>query len=389
MIIDHLNLLGHANVGSRIRNYAYIGQFTDVRFFEVMRVEREIIAFIQQNERDEERLNELMIQLFQRQFKENIPYQKFCRQKGKTLRNVKKWDQIPFVPVDAFKHLTLSRKPVEETAACFMTSGSTSGKRGKHYHAHLDVYNASMDETVRQFVLQGSDKWRIGVIFPSRESMPNSSLAHYLNWIYEHYGDASSGYFIDETGIQYDAFAEFLQRAQKDQVPVLLLGASYSYVHVFEQFQDAMYPLPEGSRIFDTGGYKNQSEALDLNTFYERLATMFDVPRSSCLNMYGMSELSTQYYDRGNARVPSVKIGPPWMKTRIIDPLTEEDVPFGETGIIVHYDLANVNSVIAVMTEDVGYETEEGFILLGRAEGAEAKGCSVQLSDFLQAVQDV
>jgi hypothetical protein len=106
-----------------------------------------------------------------------------------------------------------------------------------------------------------------------------------------------------------------------------------------------------------------------------------------CINMYGMTELSTQLYDDGNAIVPSVKSGPHWIRSRLVDPLTGRDVPPGERGILVHCDLANFNSVTTILTEDVGVAAEGGFLLLGRAEGTQARGCSLAVQEFLQAAR--
>src|SRR5256885_10427058 len=66
--------------------------------------------------------------------------------------------------------------------------------------------------------------------------------------------------------------------------------------------QGRSFRLPPGSRILDTGGYKGQSRELPLEDFYADLARLLGVPRSHCINMYGMTELSTQFYDDGNAR---------------------------------------------------------------------------------------
>jgi hypothetical protein len=62
-------------------------------------------------------------------------------------------------------------------------------------------------------------------------------------------------------------------------------------------------------------------------------------------------------------------------------------MPKSERGILVHTDLANYNSVTTLLTEDVGIATDDGFILLGRAQGAQAKGCSLAVEDFLQAAR--
>ena len=85
--------------------------------------------------------------------------------------------------------------------------------------------------------------------------------------------------------------------------------------------------------------------------------------------------------------MPSVKIGPHWIRSRLVDPLTGLDVPTGERGILAHTDLANFNSVVTILTEDVGKSSENGFILLGRAEGTQAKGCSLAVDEFLQAAK--
>ena len=49
----------------------------------------------------------------------------------------------------------------------------------------------------------------------------------------------------------------------------------------------------------------------------------------------------------------------------------------GETGLLRIFDLANVFSVMAVQTEDLAVRRGDGFELLGRAELAEARGCSL------------
>jgi hypothetical protein len=67
--------------------------------------------------------------------------------------------------------------------------------------------------------------------------------------------------------------------------------------------------------------------------------------------------------------------------------MSGDEMPKGQPGILVHTDLANYNSVTSILTEDVGVATDNGFILLGRAQGAQAKGCSLAVDDFLQAAR--
>jgi hypothetical protein len=162
-------------------------------------------------------------------------------------------------------------------------------------------------------------------------------------------------------------------------------------VHALDELQrrGIKVCLPAGSWILDTGGFKGQSRELELNEFYDALSETFGVPRNRCINMYGMTELSTQFYDKGNDVCPSVKTGPHWIKTRVVNPLTGVAVAKGETGILAHTDLANFNSVMTLLTEDSGIETDDGFLLLGRAAGAQAQGCSMAVDEFLKAAETV
>src|SRR6266581_2533722 len=45
---------------------------------------------------------------------------------------------------------------------------------------------------------------------------------------------------------------------------------------------------------------------------------------------------------------------PPWARTQIISPETGREVAEGERGLIRVFDLANVYSVMAIQTEDLG-----------------------------------
>ncbi len=48
-------------------------------------------------------------------------------------------------------------------------------------------------------------------------------------------------------------------------------------------------------------------------------------------------------------------------------------------------DLANRNTVSCILTEDLGRTLGDGFELLGRVQGAEARGCSMAIDELLSA----
>jgi hypothetical protein len=347
-----------------------------------------LLSFIAQDGCSDAQFDALALRLFAEQHAGNAAFRRFCQARGVTPRTVRSWRDIPAVPISAFKEVTLSCAPADSAERVFMTSGTTRGEvKGRHYHPTIAVWDASFSGNFARRFMRGAGRLPMAILFPDEREMPNSSLAHYLAMAVRQFGTQDSRYFVGLQGMDTEGLRAFLRAAESRGESCAVLGASYSFVH----FLDALAAtgerlrLPQGSRILDTGGYKSQSRELPLEDFYASLSSALGVPRERCINMYGMTELSTQLYDEGNAVVPSVKSGPHWIRSRIVDPLTGRDVPAGERGVLVHCDLANFNSVTTILTEDVGVASGAGFLLLGRAEGAQARGCSLAVQEFLQA----
>src|SRR2546429_5777691 len=86
---------------------------------------------------------------------------------------------------------------------------------------------------------------------------------------------------------------------------------------------------------------------------------------SHVITEYGMRELISQAYDGVVARSSSSRLFrfPPWARVQIISPETGHAVAQGQTGLIRVFDLANVWSVMAIQTEDLGIEHQSGFEL--------------------------
>src|SRR5690606_30927687 len=150
--------------------------------------------------------------LFSYQFQFNDIYQSFCRQQGKTPRMVKSWREIPAVPLQAFKSSTLSCTEPQKAEAVFMTSGTTSpAQRGKHYHASLRLYNASMLAAFKHYMLESGSKQSMVLLFPDKQQLPNSSLAHYLHLAKENFGSPHSAYAMNKYGIDPEKAISLLE----------------------------------------------------------------------------------------------------------------------------------------------------------------------------------
>ena len=136
----------------------------------------------------------------------------------------------------------------------------------------------------------------------------------------------------------------------------------------------------------ETGGYKGRSRTLTRLELHGLITAQLGIPSENIVCEYGMTELSSQAYDRaacGNAAFqhpakPERHFHfPPWARVQIISPETGREVADGQTGLIRVFDLANVYSVLAIQTEDLGVRCGSGFELLGRAKAAESRGCSL------------
>ncbi|MED3562942.1 CoF synthetase [Bacillus xiapuensis] len=366
---------------------------------ESQQITNEIIGFIDQFPEGfapeaEIHFNELALKLFTIQFQFNLPYKKYCQTKRKTPLTVKHWLDIPAIPIQGFKELVLSAEPVERAEAVFMTSGTTNpNAKGKNYHPTLSVWDASMKGPFKRFVMPDCEQITMFVLSPAADLNQNSSLSRYLSNAVTYFGTENSRFFFNENGLDKEGLAEALRETEVRQEPVLLIGATFAYVHLLDYLKEKniRFNLVNGSRILDTGGFKGQSREIEMDHLYFIFKEYFDVDRTMCINMYGMTELSSQIYDQTilsnylTGRSIFDKTGPAWVKTVVLDPNTLEPVTNGETGVIVHYDLANWNSCLAILTEDIGYKTEEGFVLLGRVKGSEARGCSIAIDQLLQA----
>jgi hypothetical protein len=176
-----------------------------------------------------------------------------------------------------------------------------------------------------------------------------------------------------------------LREAVECGVPLVLLGTAFSFVHLLDFLakQHLRIELPPGSRVMETGGYKGRSRSLPKAELHALITDRLAIPASHIVCEYGMSELSSQAYDaaldatRNTQHATRTFRFPPWARAQIISPETGHEVAEGETGLLRVFDLANVWSVLAIQTEDLGVRRGDGFELLGRAARAEPRGCSL------------
>jgi acyl-CoA synthetase (AMP-forming)/AMP-acid ligase II len=169
---------------------------------------------------------------------------------------------------------------------------------------------------------------------------------------------------------------------------VVLCGTAFAFVHLLDALarEGRRLRLPPGSRVMETGGFKGRSREVTRDELHAALATELGVDRDRIVNQYGMTELASQFHD-SVLRCPGEprrKLGPPWTRVRLLDPETEAECAPGAVGRIAILDLANTGSLVALRTADLGRSVGDGFEVLGREAGAEARGCSLAADAMLE-----
>jgi hypothetical protein len=341
----------------------------------------------------EESFNRLALDLFQAQLEHNAAYRKFCQRRG--CLSPSHWREIPAIPAVAFKELELTSIPLAERSTVFHSSGTSEHRPSRHYHhaASLALYEASLWPWFQRHFGDARSVSRLLFLTPSPRQAPHSSLVHMFDTVRQAFTDRPSAFLgkvEPETGawtLPLERLLTMLRSAANLGESVGILGTAFQFVHLLDDLSERgeIIALPPGSRVMETGGYKGRSRALPRETLHEMIRHRLGIPTSHILSEYGMSELSSQAYNRVVSETPICEsetlpsfLFPPWARVEIISPETHREVADGEAGLIRIVDLANVWSVLAVQTEDLGLRRGAGFELLGRSAQAEPRGCSLQ-----------
>ena len=339
---------------------------------------------------DEARFTALALDLFAFHFAHCAPYRRLCERRGRTPDRVAEWREIPAVPAGAFKEMALRSFLAEREAHVFRTSGTSGERRGALHLDTLEVYEASLLPSFRRGVLPdlaAGQRARIRVLAPSPAETPDSSLSHMFGVVLRELGDAASGYDVRRGALQTDALLRELETATADGIPVALCGTAFALLHLLDALEGrgARIPLAAGSRVMETGGFKGRARELPRDALYAAIDHALDVAPARIVTQYGMTELGSQFYDSvlSEPALARRKIAPPWTRVRLIDPETGDDAKPGAPGTVTIFDLANTGSVLAIQTADLGRAIGDGFEVIGREPGAEARGCSIAADEML------
>lgn len=350
-------------------------------------IESRIERFLTSGRSDE--FERLALEVFEYQYRKISSYRRLCDRRDATPERIQRWQDVPVVPASAFKSLRLSTDTPRET---FRSSGTTEGaRRSVHGHPFPDLYRRVIDASFPVFCLPDLDAPPMLSLIPSRRQLPDSSLSFMIDHVLETFGGSQSVTAFGEHGVELDASRAWLEKRVADRRPVMVLATALALVQCLESLDatDTSLPLPAGSVVFETGGFKGRQREIARSALLTMCERRLGVPPERVVREYGMTELTSQAYSPvliGGDQ--DVLVTPDWLRVRILDPVTLEEAADGEVGLITLFDLANVGSVAHLMTEDLGVREPDdtGFRLLGRAAGAELRGCSLTVEELADSL---
>ena len=318
-------------------------------------------------------------------------FARLCRARGVVPAALTAAAEIPAVPTDAFKLTRVATFDPSEAITTFRTSGTTLGTRGEHMMRDVATYDAAALAFGRRWLARDLEK-RVPVVVlgPAPAQAADSSLVHMCDSFVRAFGTESTPattYLIDVEGVlDLAMFDERVAIALARSQPMLILGTSFAFVHFIDGLGKDTFHLPRGSRVMQTGGYKGRSREVPADVLRADLARVFGLDPRSIVGEYGMTELSSQFYERTlfEADAPlGVYAEPPWARVVPVDPDTLAPARQGAVGIAKVIDLMNVDSAVVVLTQDQVRRSGDGFELLGRAPGASPRGCSIAIDEIL------
>ncbi len=313
----------------------------------------------------DKQFKEKSLQVFKHQFERNSIYRSFCNLLYIHPDNVKRIQEIPFLPIQFFKSHKVVSNPntIQEV---FISSGSTESITSKHYVTDVSWYKKSYSKGF-EFFYGNIQDYVILALLPDYLERKGSSLIFMVDDLIKQSKQSESGFYLHNL----DNLSEKLTRLDREGKKVLLIGVSFALLDLIERDQFNL----KNTIVMETGGMKGRRKELIKSELHQLLSKGFGVEKIH--SEYGMTELLSQAYSKGNG----VFKCPPWMK--IITRETEDPLNIlgtKKTGGINIIDLANYNSCSFIATQDLGRVIDYAhFEVIGRFDNSDIRGCNLMI----------
>lgn len=312
--------------------------------------------------------------------------------------NLESVDALPAVPADAFRLCRVAVHPAEADAARFKTSGTTTDSPGLHCMRTTETYRDLSLKWGRTALASAWQGRRVVVALAPPPGDPETSS---LGFMMRHFMEALDGrslvldpsrarfdprsperWLLGSAGVDVAGLRRAALVARERQEPLLVLATSFALVYLLDALGGATIPAPTRTVVMQTGGFKGRSRKVSPAKLRRAVARAFRIHPRRVVGEYGMTELTSQLYegtlDGGHLKgPPGTYLEPPWLRITPVHPATLRPVSDGDEGLARIVDLGNVDSAVAVLTEDVVRRTAGGIELRGRRPRAAQRGCSL------------
>ncbi len=312
--------------------------------------------------------DQYLLSLFHFQYKNNAIYREYCQNLKINAAQIVSVEQIPYLPISAFKYHEVKSGHFE-AEEMFTSSGTTNTVRSKHFVKSVDFYTSNTTKIWSQY-FKLVQEYCFFALLPGYLERDGSSLISMVNHFIDLSKYKQSGFFLRN----HESLADHLQKAQAQNIPVVLFGVTYALLDFAADFP---MQFPE-LIVMETGGMKGQRAEITKQALHDMLKRQLGT--ENIFSEYGMTELLSQAYTSGTTRFkPNMMLQ---VHTRQInDPLSREKQ--GKSGIIAVTDLANIDSCAFILTEDQGicYQ-DDSFEITGRLTAADIRGCNLLLEEI-------
>jgi long-chain-fatty-acid--luciferin-component ligase len=317
----------------------------------------------------EEDFEEACLSIFNYQYENIDIYHQFVDYLNINPKKISKITEIPFLPIEMFKHHTILDRN-RQTDAYFQSSGTTNIQTlSRHWIADFELYQQSILHCFQQFIGHPKDYIFLGLL-PNYLERQNSSLIYMVDFLMNKSSQKENGYFL----YNHPELLELLKNLNNRKI--ILFGVSFALLDFIDfcEANGGFYSAQNSNLIIiETGGMKGRKEEMTKDELLKILRNGFLTDK--IYSEYSMTELLSQAYSLGN----NIYQSPNWLRIMIRnleDPFSY--VEKGKTGAVNIIDLANKYSCSFIATQDLGKSFDNHqFQILGRIDHSDIRGCSL------------
>jgi len=301
----------------------------------------------------------LALELFHWQYHHNSVYQNWVNALNVKPQQVLTIEQIPFLPISFFKNDVVKTLDFEPETV-FKSSGTAQTSDSQHFVRDLDWY-FKLSLSIFEEEIGELDDFVLLALLPNYLEKGNSSLIAMLQFFMQKTKKGSDFYLYDFEVLR----SKILEHQQQN---VILWGVAYSLMD-FAEYCSINHP---NLIVFETGGMKGRRKELLKEELHSILTKNYGVPK--IYSEYGMTELLSQAYSKGNGIFDESKTLKIWIR-EVNDPFAIQRTG---TGVMNVLDYGNIDSCCFIATDDLGIKPDFAtFSILGRLDNSDIRGCNM------------